>query len=103
MRIATVRADGVDHLAVADGDGFRRLDGHDDLAALLRAGIDPQQLSLGEPLQGDLAAPLRPGKVADFVVLSADPTAVEPHRIKDIVVEATYIGGKKVYDHAEVD
>ena len=63
MRIATVRADGVEHLGVADGDGFRRLDGHDDLAALLRAGIHPQQLSLGEPFQGDLVAPLRPGKV----------------------------------------
>jgi len=63
MRIATVRADGAEHLAVADGDGFRRLDGHGDLTALLRAGIDPRQLSLGEPFQGDLAAPLRPGKV----------------------------------------
>ena len=63
MRIATVRADGVEHLAAADGDGFRRLDGHGDLTALLRAGIDPHQLSLGEPLQGGLAAPLRPGKV----------------------------------------
>ena len=63
MRIATVRADGVEHLAAADGDGFRRLDGHGDLTALLRAGIDPHQLSLGEPLQGGLAAPLRPGKI----------------------------------------
>ena len=63
MRIATVRADGVEHLAVADGDSYRRLDDHGDLAALLRAGVDPHQLSPGEPLQGGLAAPVRPGKV----------------------------------------
>ena len=63
MRIATVRAEGAEQLAVADGDGYRRLNSHGDLTALLRAGVDPRQLPLGELVDGDLATPLRPGKV----------------------------------------
>lgn len=63
MRFATVRAAGAEHLVAADGDGRRRLEGHGDLTALLRAGIDPGQLPLGDPVEGELAAPLRPGKV----------------------------------------
>ncbi|HEY2572611.1 MAG TPA: amidohydrolase [Verrucomicrobiaceae bacterium] len=38
-----------------------------------------------------------PGKLADFVVLGADPTAVDPHTIKDIPREMTFVGGRKVY------
>jgi predicted amidohydrolase YtcJ len=38
-----------------------------------------------------------PGKLADFVVLQKDPRKVPPDTIKDIVVEATYLGGQKVY------
>ena len=63
MRLATVRADGTEQLAVAGDGGFRRLDVAGDLTALLRAGVDLKQLSLAEPLEGELAAPLRPGKV----------------------------------------
>jgi predicted amidohydrolase YtcJ len=37
------------------------------------------------------------GKLADFVVLSADPTRVRPETIKDITVERTVIGGKAVF------
>jgi predicted amidohydrolase YtcJ len=38
------------------------------------------------------------GKRADFVVLSADPAAVEPDRIQDIKVLQTYVKGKCVFD-----
>ena len=37
------------------------------------------------------------GKLADFVVLAADPTRVEPAAIKDIAVEMTFIGGRMVF------
>lgn len=38
-----------------------------------------------------------PGMLADFVVLGDNPFDVDVHRIKDIPVLATYLGGKKVY------
>lgn len=40
---------------------------------------------------------LTPGKLADLVVLSEDPTAVEPRRIKEIEVEMTILGGEVVW------
>ena len=36
------------------------------------------------------------GKLADFVVLAAEPTKVKPETIKDIAIEKTFIGGKAV-------
>lgn len=41
---------------------------------------------------------LRPGAVADFVVLEADPRAVEPEAIGRIGVELTYRGGRPVHE-----
>jgi hypothetical protein len=41
-----------------------------------------------------------PGKLADLVVLSEDPTAVDPARIKDIDVEMTIVGGEVVWSRA---
>lgn len=38
------------------------------------------------------------GKLADFVVLSADPTRVRSDTIKDIVVEKTVVGGTVVFE-----
>lgn len=38
------------------------------------------------------------GKLADFVVLAADPTKVKPETIKDIAVEMTFIGGRKMFE-----
>jgi predicted amidohydrolase YtcJ len=40
---------------------------------------------------------ITPGKLADFVILQKDPHEVPPDTIKDIVLEATYLGGQKVY------
>ena len=40
---------------------------------------------------------ITPGKLADFVVLEKDPRKVAPDTIQDIVIEATYLGGEKVY------
>lgn len=44
---------------------------------------------------------ITPGKLADFVVLEKDPREVPPATIKDIVLEATYLGGQKVYTAPE--
>lgn len=41
------------------------------------------------------------GKQADFAVLDADPTAIDPKEIKDISVLATIIDGKTVYEKKE--
>lgn len=38
------------------------------------------------------------GKLADFVILSHDPTKVDPDTIKDIEVEKTIVGGKVMYE-----
>ncbi len=48
-------------------------------------------------LEEDLYGTLSPGKLADFVVLSDDPTSVLPEQLKDIEVEMTFVGGARVY------
>jgi len=40
---------------------------------------------------------ITPGKLADFAVLRKDPRKVDPDRIKDIVVDATYVGGARIW------
>lgn len=47
--------------------------------------------------EDDRKGAIKDGYLADFVVLSADPLAVEPGGIKDIEVLATVVGGTKVY------
>jgi predicted amidohydrolase YtcJ len=44
---------------------------------------------------------ITPGKLADFVVIEKDPRKVPTDTIKDIVLEATYLGGQKVYTAPE--
>jgi len=59
--------------------------------------LDGAYATFEENLKGSIAA----GKLADFVVLQKDPRAVPPDTIKDIVLEATYLGGQKVYTAPE--
>lgn len=49
--------------------------------------------SFEEAIKGSI----EPGKLADFVVLSDDPTEVPADDIHEIDVEATYLGGEAVY------
>ncbi len=49
--------------------------------------------SFSEGIKGELTA----GKLADFIILSDDPTTVKPDQIKQIEVLATFVGGKEVY------
>jgi len=46
----------------------------------------------------DIKGSITPGKLADMVVLSGDPTRVPPERIMDIKVEMTIIGGRVVWE-----
>jgi len=41
---------------------------------------------------------LQPGKLADLVVLSEDPFAIPPERIRGVRVETTIVGGRVVYE-----
>jgi len=45
---------------------------------------------------------ITPGKLADMVVLSDDPTAVPIHETKDINVEMTIIGGEVVWEKGPI-
>ena len=46
----------------------------------------------------DVKGSIEVGKLADFVILSEDPTAAPVDRIKDIAVEMTFIDGALVYE-----
>ncbi len=50
--------------------------------------------SFEENIKGSIT----PGKLADIVVLSNDPTRLPPEQIKDIRVEMTIIGGKVAWE-----
>lgn len=55
--------------------------------------LDGAYATFEENIKGSIT----PGKLADFVVLEKDPRMVQPNTINDIVIEATYLGGEKVY------
>ena len=40
---------------------------------------------------------IAPGKLADFIVIDADPYQVPPEKLKDIQVLETYLGGENTY------
>jgi predicted amidohydrolase YtcJ len=49
----------------------------------------------------EISGTLTPGKRADFVILSADPRAIDPVKIPEIKVIETVIGGESVYRAAD--
>lgn len=51
--------------------------------------------------QEDRLGTLEAGKLADIVVLSADPTAADENTIRDITVVRTIVGGDTVFDAGE--
>ena len=48
--------------------------------------------------EDDIKGSITPGKLADLVILSADPTQVSHEQIKDITIEKTIIGGEIVWE-----
>lgn len=65
--------------------------------ALKAYTIDAAYSSFEEDIKGTLV----PGKLADFVVLDRDITAIDPVEIWDMKVQQTWVGGKKVFDRAK--
>src|SRR6202789_4008538 len=55
--------------------------------------LDGAYATFEEKIKGSIT----PGKLGDFVVLQKDPRKVQPNTIKDIILEATYLAGNKVY------
>ena len=47
--------------------------------------------------QSAIRGSIKPGKLADVTVLSADPLAVEPEELPEICVEMTFLGGQAQY------
>lgn len=78
-----------------------------DSSGVVRGGN--QRISVDEAIQvwtldgafatfeENIKGSITPGKLADFVVLAKDPRSVPPDTIQDILIEATYLGGEKVY------
>jgi predicted amidohydrolase YtcJ len=62
--------------------------------ALRAATIDGAYLTFDEDRKGSL----EPGKLADFVVLDADPLTVEEGAIKNIAADLTVVGGEIVFE-----
>ena len=48
--------------------------------------------------EDDIKGSLEKGKLADFVVLSEDIRKIDPVKIREVEVLATYVGGKKVFE-----
>jgi predicted amidohydrolase YtcJ len=58
--------------------------------------INAARLAFEESDKGSLET----GKLGDIVVLSEDPSEVEPSQIKDIPIEMTIVGGQVAYRRA---
>jgi len=63
-------------------------------SALRAYTLDAAYASFEEDIKGSL----KPGKLADFVVLGTDLFSIAPEKIKDVEVVATYVGGKAVFN-----
>lgn len=80
------------HQAVNAPHPAQRLTVEEALRCYTRGGA---HASFEEELKGSLA----PGRLADFIVLSADPFQ-RPEGIENIKVEMTYLGGKLVFSRS---
>ena len=70
-----------------------RISAHDGLRALT---IDAAYQYGEEKTKGSIAV----GKIADFAILDANPTTIDPAAIKDVKISETIKDGKTVYKRA---
>ena len=70
----------------------------DVVTALKSMTIYGAKLNFDEAVSGSIEI----GKNADFAVLEADPTTVNPEEIKDISILATYIDGRPVFGQGSI-
>lgn len=61
--------------------------------ALRAVTIDAAWQNFEEEIKGSI----RPGKLADFVILRENPLLIDPLKIKEIKITETVVGGKTVY------
>jgi predicted amidohydrolase YtcJ len=78
----------------ASGQDFFPEEAVSPLQALSMYTVNAAYASLEEDIKGSIV----PGKLADMVVLSDDPTRVPPEQIKDIKVEMTILGGELIWE-----
>lgn len=78
----------------ASGAPFNEGEAVTPLEALRAYTLGSAYASRAEHVKGSIEA----GKLADFAVLSEDPTAVDPSRIAGLEVIATIVGGEIRYD-----
>jgi predicted amidohydrolase YtcJ len=62
--------------------------------ALRICTVNGAYASFEENIKGSLT----PGKLADFVLLDADPVRTDPEALKDIGIVATYLGGRRTFE-----
>jgi predicted amidohydrolase YtcJ len=67
---------------------------HAIAAAVARVSLEGYELALSRLTSGEIMT----GRLADFVVLSADPTKREPAELMDLAVDATIVGGQIIYE-----
>jgi predicted amidohydrolase YtcJ len=97
-----------DSMRVLSATVTRRTRSGDILGPLQRVDVPTALRSMTiwpawQHFEEDRKGTLEPGKLADLVVLSHNPLAVEPGMLADIEVRATYKEGELVYRQSEAD
>lgn len=65
--------------------------------ALLAYTMNAAYASFDEKIKGTL----EPGKLADFIIFSDDLRKIDPNKIREVKIIATYLGGKKVCQNSQ--
>lgn len=87
--------------------GVNRKDyaGYPEMGWMPEQCLTVEQMLTGFTMQGAYASfeeqikgSIEVGKLADFVIISEDPTAIDTNRLREVRVEATYLGGSCIWE-----